>query len=80
MTHHIHHAAIQALVAAVEAQSLVALDCKDTTTGETVVVVCSVIMDRDGTVKTLPLAKLFDSNPLKFLAPPTDFQVNNVRV
>ena len=44
--------------------------CVEKTTGKRVVSVCAFIPEEDGTENVLPLARLFDDNPIETLVDP----------
>jgi hypothetical protein len=46
------------------------LECTDAKTGATVIAICTVRHDRDGSVVMSPFAKMFDGNPFEELLPP----------
>jgi hypothetical protein len=50
---------------------LALLECKLKETGATVIVLCAMQANGDGTVSPVPLAKMFDGNPYEELEDPT---------
>ena len=60
------------LIKAVNNGDIVLMECNDAETGEPVITVAAIYLDKEkGEYCTVPLAKMFDGNPYEELIPPT---------